>query len=87
VNIPDHAFMTAVSSDERQHVLDGDCWCNPQFAVPCSECDASAGGCWRCEQGWRTVDAAEAEVSDGPQIVLHRNATDHVGDANKKAGA
>lgn len=53
----------------RAHVTTGyDCWCRPEFLLPCDECET---GCWRCVDGTVPLTRAEADASAHPVIVVH----------------
>ena len=49
-----------------------DCWCKPEYFVPCDECEEEKLDCWRC--GGRhmvQVDRAFADAADEPIIIVH----------------
>lgn len=50
-----------------------ECWCRPTISVLCSECeDEHPQNCWKCGgEGWIRIDAAGAEMSDLPCIIVH----------------
>lgn len=72
MNLPEDAFSLDIDN-VQQHTLSDDCWCKPRFKVPCTECEASAEGCWRCEKGWRTISRAESELHIGIVLVAHND--------------
>ena len=74
VNAPDisrearHVYLDTPAP----HDCDGcRCWCAPRIQALCSSCDGE--GCWNCEDGWRAVEAAEAEAIDAPCIIIHND--------------
>lgn len=57
-----------------EHVTDGfECWCKPTITALCSECeDELPETCWKCGgEGWVHMEAAEAELSDLPCVIIH----------------
>lgn len=56
--------------DHREHDTDGhDCWCAPQWFVPCDDCD---DGCWKCVGGLIELSRHEADAEDRPLLIVHR---------------
>ena len=73
-------------ADVPEHTTDGlDCWCQPQYHLPCDECDH---GCWKCEGGARILSREEAAHADRPLVIVHNEAQpapDHLPDAGRMA--
>ena len=59
----------------REHVTDTDsglCWCDPEFFLPCDECEDGAG-CWKCQKGLIRITREEAQRPDTPPcVIVHR---------------
>jgi len=53
---------------------DIDCWCVPQYCVPCNECEdrpAEERGCWKCDAGKVWISYTDACLATRPIIVVH----------------
>lgn len=46
------------------------CWCRPQFFVPCDDCDGA--GCWKCGRGLVEINYATAADPRVTCVIVHR---------------
>lgn len=62
-----------VYPNDTTHSCDSlDCYCNPQYAVPCDECDGE--GCWKCDDGLISLTREDAEeLQDYESVVVIHN--------------
>lgn len=50
-----------------------DCWCGPEYKVPCSECD-SVPDCWKCGgTGFTMITRADVQAQVTPVLIVHRD--------------
>lgn len=70
-----HVAQVCMTHKMPEHVIEGfSCWCNPAIQLLCSECEHKSSDCWKCGgEGWVASDAASAEYSDDPSVVVHND--------------
>ncbi len=54
------------------HSTNSDCWCKPEFQLPCVICLGDEAGCEACNKGWTLVDRETFDASEMPGICVHR---------------